>query len=135
RLIDAVERPNRPIPSGAISAATAFRLAAALMLTGLVAAMCVGLPSTFVAIALCVLIVGYDGGLKQTPLGPLAMGTCRLGNVLLGASAVNSLPELFALPQLPVAIGLGTYIAGVTWFARQEATVSRRGALLLAAAA
>jgi len=90
------------------------------------------LPSAVVAIVLCVLILGYDGGLKKTPLGPLAMGSCRLGKVLLGASAVNSLPELFALPQLPVAIGLGTYIAGVTWFAQQEATVSRRGALLAA---
>ncbi len=133
RLIDAEERPNRPIPSGAISAASAFRLAAALMLAGVASAACVGIPSTIVALSLCVLIVGYDGGLKKTPLGPLLMGSCRVGNVLLGASAVPSLSVLFASPQLPIAIGLGTYIVGVTLFARQEATVSRRTALLGAA--
>lgn len=133
RLIDAQERPERPIPSGAISPTTALRLAAALMLIGLVAAGCVGVPSLLAAITLCVLVLGYDSGLKKTPLGPLVMGSCRVGNVLLGASAVASVGDVFQSPQLPIALGLGTYIVGVTLFARQEATVSRRGALLGAA--
>ncbi len=133
RLIDAQERPNRPIPSGAISPSASFRLAAVLMLLGLVASLFVGVPTVAVAIALCVLIIGYDGGLKNTPLGPLVMGCCRVGNVLLGASAVASMADVFQKPQLPIALGLGTYIVGVTLFARQEATTSRRGALLGAA--
>lgn len=133
RLIDAQERPNRPIPSNAISPATAFWLAVGLMLVGLVAARCVGVPSLLVGLGLCVLILGYDGGLKNTPLGPLVMGSCRLGNVLLGASAVTSVAEVFQQPQLPIGLGLGTYIVGVTLFARQEATTSKRGALLAAA--
>ncbi len=133
RLIDAQERPTRPIPSGVISPASAFRLAATLMLVGLVAAGCAGVPSLLVAVGLCVLILGYDGGLKKTPLGPLVMGSCRLGNVLLGASAVADVVDIFQKPQLPIALGLGTYIVGVTLFARQEATVSKRGALLGAA--
>ncbi len=133
RLIDAQERPTRPIPSNAILPATAFRLALGLMLVGLGAAGCVGLPSLLIAVALCVLIVGYDGGLKKTHLGPLVMGSCRAGNVLLGASAVASVGDVFQSPQLPIALGLGTYIVGVTLFARQEATVSRRTALLGAA--
>lgn len=133
RLIDAQERPNRPIPSGAISPTAAFRLAVGLMLFGLVAAGCVGLPSVVVAVALCVLVLGYDGGLKNTPLGPLVMGGCRFGNVLLGASAVPALAEVFQTRQLLIAVGLGTYIVGVTLFARQEATTSKRSALLGAA--
>lgn len=133
RMIDAQERPNRPIPSGAISPRSALRLASVLMLTGLVAAGCVGVPSLLVAVSLSVLVLGYDGGLKKTPLGPLVMGSCRVGNVLLGASAVTSVGNIFQSPQLPIALGLGTYIVGVTLFARQEATVSRRGALLGAA--
>ena len=133
RLIDAQERPNRPIPSGAISPVSAFRLGAGLMLIGVGSAACVGIPSLLVAGLLCVLIVGYDGSLKKTPLGPVVMGSCRVGNVLLGASAVPSVGEVFQQPQLPIALGLGAYIVGVTLFARQEATVSRRGALLLAA--
>lgn len=133
RLIDAQERPNRPIPSGAISATTAFRLAVALMLIGLVAAGCVGVPSLLVAVVLCVLVLGYDGGLKKTALGPLVMGCCRLGNVLLGASDAVSVADVFQKPQLLIALGLGTYIVGVTLFARQEATISKRWALLGAA--
>ncbi|MBC7815882.1 MAG: UbiA family prenyltransferase [Planctomycetaceae bacterium] len=133
RLIDAQERPDRPIPSGVISPVSAFRLGMGLMLVGGISAACVGMPSLLVAGLLCALIVGYDGGLKKTPLGPLVMGCCRVGNVLLGASAVPSLAEVFQQPQLPIALGLGTYIIGVTLFARQEATVSRRGALLGAA--
>lgn len=133
RQIDAQERPNRPIPSGAISPTVALWWAVGLMLVGLVAAGCVGMPSLVVAVALCVLVLGYDGGLKNTPLGPLVMGSCRVGNVLLGASAVASVADVFQKPQLPIALGLGTYIVGVTLFARQEATTSKRGALLSAA--
>lgn len=134
RLIDAKERPERPIPSGQISAKAAASLGAGLMLVGMISAACVGLPSLSVGLALCLLILGYDGGLKKTPLGPLVMGSCRLGNVLLGASAVASFADVFQKPQVPIAIGLGTYIVGVTLFARQEATVSKRWALLAAAA-
>ena len=133
RLIDAQERPNRPIPSGLISPTTAFRLGLGLMVAGVVAAISVGIPSLLISVLLCLLIIGYDGGLKKTPLGPLVMGSCRTGNVLLGASAVPSFASVFQLPSLPIALGLGTYIVGVTLFARQEATVSRRGALLAAA--
>ncbi len=134
RLVDAQERPHRPIPSGQVSPAAAFRLAVVLMLFGLAAAATVGMPSAIVAGGLCLLILAYDGGLKKTPLGPLAMGGCRFGNVMLGASAVSSLPKLVQWPQLAIAAGLGLYIVGVTLFARQEATVSRRSALWCAAA-
>ena len=132
RLIDAEERPNRPIPSGAISPAAALRLGGVLMLIGLVAAGFVGMPSLLVAVALCALVLGYDGGLKKTPLGPLVMGSCRVGNVLLGASAVTVIADVVQRPQLPIALGLGVYIVGVTLFARQEATTSRRSGLLMA---
>ena len=36
------------------------------------------------------------------------------------------LPPVFARPQLLVAVALGIYVAGVTWFARQEAKLSSR---------
>ncbi len=132
RSIDTAERPNRPIPCGAISAESAKRLAVVLMLIGIVAAGLAGVPSLVVAVSLSVMILGYDGGLKNTPLGPLAMGSCRFGNVLLGASAVAALADLDSKTLL-IAAGLGTYIVGVTMFAKQEATVSRRSALIAAA--
>ncbi len=133
RLIDAQERPERPIPSGAISPVAALRLAAGLMLVGLGSAAVVGPLSLGIAVAVCVSILAYDGGLKKTWLGPLAMGTCRSGNVLLGASAVGSLFEFVSTSRWPIAVCLGVYIVGVTIFARQEATTSRRTVLAGAA--
>jgi 4-hydroxybenzoate polyprenyltransferase len=133
RKIDAAERPNRPIPSGRVSLGAAIRFGAALLVVGVVAAATVGKQSTIVAGLLVGAIFLYDGVLKSTPLGPLAMGACRFLNVMLGASTAldpiagaPSVSSVWALPQLHVALALGIYITGVTWFARKEAGVSSR---------
>uniref|UniRef100_A0A7C4QU45 4-hydroxybenzoate polyprenyltransferase n=1 Tax=Schlesneria paludicola TaxID=360056 RepID=A0A7C4QU45_9PLAN len=131
---DARERPGRPIPSGRVPMAAAIALGAALMLGGVVSAGQVGRPSLMVAGLLVAAILGYDGVLKRTPLGPLGMGACRFLNVMLGASDYQWWFALWARPQLVCAIGLGVYIVGVTWFARTEARQSQRGQLLAALA-
>lgn len=131
RRVDAVERPGRPIPSGRVSTTAAVRLGILLVLAGIGAANIVGWPSLLVAGLLVVCIFAYDGGLKRTPLGPLAMGSCRFLNVMLGASAVASFEALWSAPQVLVAPALGVYIVGVTWFARQEAVASSRLQLAL----
>jgi 4-hydroxybenzoate polyprenyltransferase len=65
------------------------------------------------------------------------MGLCRFLNVMLGASDYAWQARVFfwGNPQLLCAVGLGTYILGVTWFARTEARQSSRlhltGALLV----
>ena len=83
-----------------------------------------------VAVALAALVLLYDGLLKHTPLGPLAMGGCRFLNVLLGMSAAA---QPWMKINYLVAGGIGVYIVGVTWFARSEAEPqSRRGQLFLA---
>lgn len=127
---DTAERPNRPIPSGRVSRRNATILGSVLMLTGIGIAATLSVPTLMVAITLSVMILGYDGYLKRTPLGPLAMGSCRFLNVLLaGAPSVNDLSQLTVPPQIMVATGLGVYIIGVTWFARTEAKPSQRGHL------
>jgi UbiA prenyltransferase family len=133
RKIDAVERPNRPLPSGRVSIGGAIRFGTLLMLAGVTAAAVVGMQSAIVAGLLVAAIFVYDGVLKSTHLGPPAMGACRSLNVLLGAStaidpatAAPSAAYVWALPQLHVALSLGIYITGVTWFARKEAGVSSR---------
>jgi len=127
RDIDAQERPRRPIPSGRISAPLALRLAVLLNLVGLTIAACVGTKTLIVAVALTAAVWLYDGVLKKTVLAPVLMGSCRFLNVMLGASV--SLGE-FWCPHIYVPIGLGIYIVGVTWFARQEATTSSRWQLM-----
>lgn len=134
REIDALERPERPLPSGRIAPATAWRLGWILWALGLVFA---GVATVLghdwrpgvVGLALAAAVVLYDGLLKRTPFGPLGMGACRLLNVLLGMSLAAGPWGLF---HGQVALAVGTYITGVTWFARSEATESRRGQLAAA---
>lgn len=133
RKQDAAERPGRPIPSGRVSIRSAVILGTVLMLAGTTAAAMVSFVSLQVALLLVVAILGYDSILKRTPLGPLAMGSCRFLNVMLGASVQSSwMPGLLSQPQLSAAIGLGIFITGVTLFARTEARVSSRWQLSLA---
>jgi 4-hydroxybenzoate polyprenyltransferase len=145
--VDRQERPNRPLPSGAISPRWAMWLGYELLVLGLALGWLAGLgmhgPAVAalrtggVATALAVCIVAYDAGLKKTLLGPLAMGSCRLLNVLMGMSmaALAEAPDWrsagFSISQLLVAGGIGVYIAGVTWFARSEAEESNSLLLLL----
>ena len=78
---------------------------------------------------LAVLIVLYNAGLKRTPLGPVAMGGCRMLNVLLGMSVLRG---PWRIEHWAVAAGIGVYIAGVTWFARNDARRSDRRQLIAA---
>ena len=123
RRIDAAERPGRPIPSGRISLTAAIRLGALLMAAGVGAAAVVGTQSLSVALMIVAAIFAYDWLLKSTPLGPIAMGTCRFLNVLLGASTTKN---LWSGHHFGIALALGVYIIGVTWFARSEADTDRR---------
>jgi 4-hydroxybenzoate polyprenyltransferase len=143
--IDRRERPFRPLPSGQIDIATARALGFTFLILGVGFGALAGfLPSAIgrpwisgvVAVMLAGCIVGYDAWLKHTPLGPLGMGACRLLNVLLGMSASRpSGADVFfgfSCAEFLAAAGVGTYIAGVTWFARSEAGHSNRTALLAA---
>lgn len=131
RDIDSQERPGRPIPSGRIPAASALKLGVMLNISGLGLAACAGTLSLQIAIALTACVWLYDGALKKTPLAPVLMGSCRFFNVLLGASA-SSTGAMWWCPQMHVAIGLGIYVCGLTWFARQEAKTSARAQLISA---
>ncbi|MGD0899141.1 MAG: UbiA family prenyltransferase [Thermoguttaceae bacterium] len=132
---DRQERPCRPLPSGRISLRTARWLGGEMLLIGtfLPCAMAWSLRQprlAAVAVALAAAIVLYDRFLKRTPLGPLAMGSCRMLNVLLGMSVLRGPLE----PQhWLVAAAVGVYVMGVTWFARQEVLRSDRRQLAGAA--
>lgn len=129
RDVDARERPGRPIPSGRIPTSLALGLGIGLNAAGLGLAASAGSGSLLIAGCLTASVWLYDGVLKKTPAAPLLMGSCRFFNVLLGASA-SPTGELWCLPQIHVAAGLGIYVCGLTWFARQEAATSNRGQLI-----
>lgn len=134
RHVDARERPQRPLPSGRISVRAAVLFGSGLLLAGIGFSAVAGLSSLIIAGLLMAAIFAYDGWLKNTVIGPPMMGTCRFLNVLLGSSAGVSLTGLWNGPTFYVALGLGVYIAGLTWFARHEAETSSRSQLIPAAA-
>ncbi len=126
--VDREERPQRPLPSGKISVSLARNVGFGLLAAGIASAFLAGVTSGVVAIVLAVVIYVYDGVAKKTPIAPVVMGSCRFFNVLLGMSCAAP----FLQPdQLLVAGGLGTYVAGITWFARCEAKDSNRNLLTL----
>jgi 4-hydroxybenzoate polyprenyltransferase len=140
RLEDARARPFRPIPSGRVRVRTAVVLGVVAMLLGLLLAALAGMPQLgkqagwnheplFHAIGIVAAVLAYDGGLKHTPVGPVAMGSCRFLNVLLGLSAIPD-EALDTGMRLHIAAVVGIYIVGVTWFARTEEGQSRRGQLV-----
>ncbi len=127
--VDAVERPWRPIPSGRISRQTAAAIASGLMLTGILAAAllwwwnatCVPLV---ISGCLALLILAYDGWLKQNWTGPFVLGACRFLNVILGGSlALDAFPSWL----LYVAATNGVYVIGVSSLARSETENVSRG--------
>lgn len=130
RETDARERPGRPIPSGRVPLRAAVGLGLLLVAVGLGAAAAAGFSSLLIAAGLVLGVFAYDGLLKRTPIGPLVMGGCRFLNVMLGASAAAEPWDTRDPPQVYIAAALGTYIVGVTWFARQEATRSERRSLV-----
>ena len=127
--LDARERPERPIPSGRISRKAAGLLGFCLLGGGTVAAAAVGPQSFLTALLIAACVLSYNARFKATILGPGFMASCRLLNLLLGASTLT-IAAPAAPPVLTAACSLFVYILGVTWFSRSEAgTISRRGLL------
>jgi 4-hydroxybenzoate polyprenyltransferase len=93
RRLDAVERPERPIPSGRVHPAAALGVAAGLTAAGVALATAAGgRRAAAVAVPLAAAIWGYDLLAKNTAAGPAVMAACRGLDVLLGASTRPARP-------------------------------------------
>jgi 4-hydroxybenzoate polyprenyltransferase len=115
--LDAVERPERPIPSGAMSITAASVVGGLLLFVGVLVAWLCSPLSGFVALTTAIAALLYDSWGKHNPvLGPFNMGLCRGLNLSLGLTAVSLTP--FAhWPAILVTVG---YIAGITAISRGE---------------
>ena len=121
--IDAVERPERPIPAGRVSRRTVFAagytmLAAAIALIAAAGAIGdTGPWATLAGLALAAVIVFYDWHHKKNPLSPLVMGASRmLVYICAGLIFVAPLPRLLTV----AAVVLLCYLIGLTYIAKQE---------------
>ncbi|MDR6562114.1 MULTISPECIES: UbiA-like protein EboC [unclassified Arcicella] len=115
--LDAVERPERPIPSGRVSKQSAAIFGSILLIIGIIAAFLNSTQSGLIAIAVAILALVYNRfGKHHDIIGPINMGLCRGGNLILGMSAVATAPaELWYLGIIPVI-----YIAAITMVSRGE---------------
>jgi hypothetical protein len=124
RHIDARERPQRPIPSGRVSAGTVFGLGFAWLVIGFVLLLLArqgsaALASTALSgLALALCIVGYDVYHKQNPLSPVLMGLCR---VLVYVSSAFAVQRQLAPGLSWGAAALLCHLIGLSYAAKQEA--------------
>ena len=125
--MDVQERPDRPLPSGAVDDLLARLAMITCLALALLLARYLGWPTVVVTLALLVSLTLYNQFLKGTVLGPLLMGCCRGLNVWLGASLVPERPDLFYL----AAGGYTLYVVAVTAVASGEVTGRRIGARAL----
>ena len=117
RTLDAVERPERPIPSGRVPAQRAAAFGAGLLVIGILAAAMATPAAAAVAVTIAVLALTYDAAAKHHPvLGPITMGACRGLNLLLGIAAV----PLALSFNWPLALLPFLYIWAVTTVSRGE---------------
>lgn len=127
RKTDALERPERPIPSGVVPASNALVFGMVLMIAGVACSFLVSSLSGFLGVALGVSILSYDSWAKNSRvLGPLNMGLCRGVNLLLGMSVLGAI-ELWWMAVIPIV-----YIGAVTLVSRGEVKGKNRSQILLA---
>jgi len=118
RAIDAKERPERPIPSGAISARSVVGIAAGLHAAGLVLVAATGvLDAVVAAVMLAGTITFYDAHHKRNPFAPAVMGACRALVYVTAAAALAGGVTMFVITA---ATAVAAYVAGLTYAARQE---------------
>ncbi|AXE21649.1 polyprenyltransferase [Runella rosea] len=128
--LDAIERPERPIPSGKVPLRSAAFMGLSLLVLGVVSAVLFSTLSGVIALVVALLAILYDRYAKHSAVfGPLTMGFCRGGNLLLGISAVSpSLSEWGWLALVPIA-----YIGAITLISQDEVHGGKRRSLYIAA--
>ncbi|WP_327107267.1 SCO3242 family prenyltransferase [Nonomuraea glycinis] len=121
REVDAVERPERPIPSQRVTPGAALGVAVGLTAGGLAAAaLAGGRRSLTLAGLLAGCVWSYDLLLKGTAAAPAAMAACRTLDVLLGAGERTR-------RAAPMALAIGAHTYGISVLGRAEVKGAGRG--------
>ncbi len=127
--LDAIERPERALPSGKVPIKNAIILGIFLIIIGLFSAYLVNNICFIIAIVIASLALFYDKVGKHSAIfGPINMGLCRGFNLLLGI-AINSsaLQNWYLLGLIPVI-----YIAAITVISRFEVHGGQKNTIILA---
>ena len=123
--IDALERPERPIPSGRVSRRLVFACGFGMLAAGIVIVAVVAaerapagmLWPSAAAVGLAAAIVFYNYHHKNNPFSPVVMGLCRtLVYVTVGLCVAAPLPDRLLIG----AVMMLCYLIGLTYVAKQE---------------
>jgi len=126
--VDLLERPSRPLPSGRISRRHALLFGSLLLAGGVGLAALAGTLSFYLALCIASLVLIYNGGLKRTVAGGLAMGGCRYLNWLLGFSLLPLTEQSLLIP-IPIFL----YIMAITLLSREEEMAKNRSIVIVSA--
>jgi len=115
--IDARERPERPIPSGAVARGEVFGWGFGQMAAGVALLALVGTTPALAGLALAATITFYNWNHKANPFSPVVMGLCRV-LIYVGAGFAYA-------AVLPAGLWIGAalllcYLIGLTYVAKQE---------------
>lgn len=115
--LDAVERPERPIPSGLISKNAATIFGGICFFIGIFTAGLLGRNAQYLAVAIMICCLIYNRFLKHSAIfGPINMGLCRGLNLLLGVCIIpDQVERYWYLAIVPIV-----YIAAITMISRGE---------------
>ncbi len=121
---DQEHRPERPIPSGVLSLAEVWILGILQLGLGTCALILGAGCSWKWTLGLVVCILAYDLIHKKTAWGILLMGGCRS---MLWITAGTAASGMQPAPLLYVwAVAVGAYVAGISWYARNESNGSAK---------
>ena len=114
---DRQRRPERPIPTGKISAPLVWRLGFGQLVAGILLLLFCGPAAAITALLLAGFILLYDATHKIFTAAPWLMGACRFWVYVIagaaGAGGLNGAP-IFC------GVALACYIVGLSYVARRE---------------
>jgi 4-hydroxybenzoate polyprenyltransferase len=116
---DRLHRPERPIPSGAITSGEVWGFGLGFLVLGMVMMFLFGPVTGILTVFLVISILIYDWIHKAMAFSPIIMALCRFFLFLTAASTGED-----GITGLSVwtALALGCYIVGVSYVAKSEST-------------
>jgi 4-hydroxybenzoate polyprenyltransferase len=114
---DRQHRPERPIPSGAITVPVVWAWGMAWLVFGAVSLIIIGKTTGVLALILLLCIVLYDATHKAFTASPWLMGLCRFWIYIIAGSTGS-----WGVNGWPIWCGaaLGVYVAGLSLIAQRE---------------
>ncbi|HLX95797.1 MAG TPA: UbiA family prenyltransferase [Verrucomicrobiae bacterium] len=119
---DRQHRPERPIPSGAISLPVVWGWGLAWLGLGALSLIVIGKTTGALALVLIVCIIVYDATHKVITASPWLMGACRFWIYVIAGSTAS-----WGVNGWPIwcGVALALYIAGLSHMARLESSRAR----------